>query len=53
MARPPTTNEQEHPAALEAIERLFDAEPETPEDAKLGELINFVEEYDYVHYSMT
>ena len=52
MARLPITNEQEHAAALEAIERLFEAEPGTPEGAELDELITLVEEYEDIHYPM-
>lgn len=52
MAKPPITNAQEHSAALEAIERFFEAEPGTPEDNELAELIKLVEEYENIHYPM-
>ena len=39
-------------AALARIEEIFDAEPGTPEDAELGRLIDLVEAYEGVRYSM-
>jgi antitoxin component HigA of HigAB toxin-antitoxin module len=38
MTKPSIKNEQEYAAALEAIERLLDAEPVTPEGEKFEAL---------------
>lgn len=45
-------NEADYQAALEKIDRLFDVEPNTPEDDKLEVLITLVEAYEEEHYSI-
>ena len=47
---PSIKNEQEYEAALEAIERLIEAEPGTPEGEKFEVLAKMIEEYDDIHY---
>ena len=43
------TNE-DHQAALEEIDRLFDVEPDTPEGDRLEVLVTLVEAYENKHY---
>lgn len=50
MTKPSIKNEQEYAAALEAIERLLDAEPGTPEGEKFEALAKMIEEYDDINY---
>jgi len=42
--------EADYQAALEEIERLFDAEPDTPESDRLEILTTLVEAYEEKHY---
>jgi HTH-type transcriptional regulator/antitoxin HigA len=44
--------EADYEAALEEIERLFDAAPDTPEGARLEVLTTLVEAYEDKHYSI-
>lgn len=44
------SNEQEYEAALEAIERLIEAEPGTPEGEKFEVLAKMIEEYDDIYH---
>ncbi len=46
----PLRTEADYRAALAEIDQLFDAEPETPEDARLEVLLTLVEAYEDAHY---
>ncbi len=46
----PIKNESDYRAALDEIERLFDAEPNTPEFNRLDILTTLVEAYEQRHY---
>ncbi len=46
----PIRNEADYRAALDEIERLFDAEPDTPEFDRLDILTTLVEAYEQRHY---
>jgi HTH-type transcriptional regulator/antitoxin HigA len=48
----PIKNEADYEAALEEIERLLDADPNTPEGNKLEILMVLVEAYEDEHYSI-
>lgn len=48
----PIRNKADYEAALEEIDRLFDAEPGTPEDAQLEILITLVDAYEDENYPM-
>lgn len=48
----PLRTEADYHAALAEIDQLFDAEPETPEDAQLEVLLTLVEAYEEAHFSM-
>lgn len=48
----PIKNDADYQAALEEIERLFDAAPDTPEGDKLEVLTTLVEAYEERHYSI-
>lgn len=52
MQREPITNEYEHATALDAIERLLEAPPGTPDAAELEALSILVEQYEDIHYPM-
>ena len=45
-------NEQEYAAALEAIEQLLEAEPDTPEGEKFEVLAKMIEDYDDIHHHL-
>jgi HTH-type transcriptional regulator/antitoxin HigA len=47
----PIKTEADYQAALEEIERLFDAAPDTPEVDRLEVLATLVEAYEDKHYS--
>lgn len=49
---PSIKNEQEYEAALEAIERLMEAEPGTPEGEKFEALATMIEEYDDIYHQI-
>lgn len=49
---PSIKNEQEYEAALEAIERLIEAEPGTPEGEKFEALAKMIEEYDDIYHQI-
>ncbi|GAA6620981.1 type II toxin-antitoxin system HigA family antitoxin [Scytonema sp. NUACC26] len=46
----PIKNEIDYRSALDEIERLFDAEPDTPEFNRLDILTTLVEAYEQQHY---
>jgi len=46
----PIKTEADYEAALAEIERLFEAEPDTPEGDRLEILTTLVEAYEEVHY---
>ena len=46
----PIRTEADHQAALVEIERLFSAEPNTPEGDRLEVLVTLVEAYEARHY---
>lgn len=46
----PIKNETDYYAALDEIEKLFDAEPDTPEFDRLEVLTTLVEAYEQRHY---
>ena len=46
----PIKNEADYEAALKEIERLFDAEPDTPEGDALDVWVTLVEAYEEEHY---
>ena len=48
----PIKNEIDYQAALEEIESLFDAAPDTPEGDRLEVLTTLVEAYEERHYSI-
>jgi HTH-type transcriptional regulator/antitoxin HigA len=48
----PIKTEVDYQAALEEIERLFDAAPNTPEGDRLEVLTTLVEAYEEKHYSI-
>ncbi len=48
----PIKNDADYQAALEEIERLFDAAPDTPEGDRLVVLTTLVEAYEERHYSI-
>jgi len=48
----PIKNEVDYEAALQEIERLFNAVPDTPEGDKLEVLTTLVEAYEDKHYSI-
>lgn len=48
----PIKSEADYEAALEEIERLFDAVPDTPEGDRLEVLTTLVEAYEEKHYSI-
>lgn len=48
----PIRTETDYEAALAEIDRLFDAKPNTREDARLEVLITLVEAYEDEHYPM-
>lgn len=48
----PIKTESDYQAALAEIERLLDAEPNTPEGDKLDVLTTLVENYEDKHYSI-
>ena len=48
----PIKTEADYQAALEEIERLFDAVPDTPEGDRLEVLTTLVEAYEDKHYSI-
>ena len=48
----PIKNETDYQAALEEIEFLFDAAPDTPEGDRLEVLTTLVEAYEERHYSI-
>jgi HTH-type transcriptional regulator/antitoxin HigA len=45
--------EEQYEIALAEVMRLFDAEPDTPEEKRLVELIELVKAYEDVHYPMS
>jgi len=48
----PIKNETDYQAALDEIESLFDATPDTPEGDRLEVLTTLVEAYEEKHYSI-
>jgi len=48
----PIKTEADYQAALEEIERLFDAAPDTPEGDRLEVLVTLVEAYEEKHYTI-
>lgn len=48
----PIRTEADYRAALREIDQLFDAEPDTPEDARLEVLLTLVEAYEERRYPM-
>lgn len=48
----PIHTDADYRAALKEIEQLFDAEPGTPDDARLEVLLTLVEAYEEAHYPM-
>jgi HTH-type transcriptional regulator/antitoxin HigA len=48
----PIKTETDYQAALEEIEKLFDAAPDTPEGDRLDVLVTLVEAYEEKHYSI-
>jgi len=48
----PIKTETDYQAALEEIENLFDADPDTPEGDRLEVLVTLVEAYEEKHYSI-
>jgi HTH-type transcriptional regulator/antitoxin HigA len=50
MKMTPIRNEAAYNAALQEIERLMDAEPDTPEGDRLDVLVTLVEAYEQKHW---
>ncbi|MDO3377544.1 transcriptional regulator [Geoalkalibacter halelectricus] len=48
----PIKTDADHQAALEEIEKLFDAAPDTPEGDRLEVLVTLVESFEEKHYSI-
>jgi len=48
----PIKNEANYQAALDEIERLFDADPDTPDGDRLEVLVTLVEAYEEKHFSI-
>jgi len=48
----PIKNEADYLTALDEIDRLFDAVPDTPDGDKLEVLVTLVEAYEEEHYSI-
>jgi HTH-type transcriptional regulator/antitoxin HigA len=48
----PIKTEADYEAALEEIERLFDARPDTPEGDRLEVLVTLVEAYEEKHHAI-
>jgi HTH-type transcriptional regulator/antitoxin HigA len=48
----PIKNEEDYQAALDEIERLFGAIPDTPEGDRLDVLVTLVEAYEDKHFSI-
>ncbi len=48
----PIKNDADYQEALEEIERLFDASPDTPEGDRLEVLTTLVEAYEEKHYNL-
>jgi len=48
----PIKNDADYEAALEEIERLFNAEPDTPEGDRLKVLVTLVEAFEAKHYDI-
>lgn len=48
----PIKTETDYQAALEKIEKLFEAAPDTPEGDQLEVLVTLVEAYEEKHYSI-
>ncbi len=48
----PIRTEADYEVALAEIERLFDAEPDTPEEGRLEVFVTLVEAYEETHYPM-
>jgi HTH-type transcriptional regulator/antitoxin HigA len=48
----PIRNEADYEAALQEIEALFDAKPDTPEADRLDVLVALVEAYERSHYAL-
>jgi len=48
----PIRSEADYKAALAEIDHLFDAKPDSPEDARLEILLTLVEAYEELHYPM-
>jgi HTH-type transcriptional regulator/antitoxin HigA len=48
----PIKTKADYESALEEIERLFDAEPDTPEGDRLEVLVTLVQAYEAQHYSI-
>lgn len=48
----PVRNEIDYQATLAEIDQLFNATPDTPEDARLEVLLTWVEAYEEVHYPL-
>ena len=46
----PIRNEEDYETALEEIEKLWDANPDTPEADRLDVLVMLVEAYEEAHY---
>jgi HTH-type transcriptional regulator / antitoxin HigA len=46
------TTEEEYQAALSMVEDLFDAPPDSPEEAELMRLVTLIEEYEDEQYPM-
>src|SRR5690349_13994434 len=46
----PIKTKKDYQSALKEIERLFDAEPNTPAGDKLDVLVTLVEAYEEMHY---
>ena len=44
--------EADYDAAVEEVERLFDAEPSTPEEGRLGQLVGLVVAYNGMHHEV-
>jgi HTH-type transcriptional regulator/antitoxin HigA len=52
MELKPIQTEEEYEAALQEIERLFNAEPDSPEEQKMEVLAILVDLYEKEHYSI-
>ncbi len=48
----PLVTEADYDAALDHVDTLMDAEPDSPEEEELGNLVALIVAYEHKHYPM-